>query len=212
MKCAHTIVGVFAIVGLGYLIGVGHSLVRTRPVILGPSSSTKTPEPSPDPEQDPEPIDQNEPASGNDEGTDQPAQASSDFSPESDPLLDAPVPDGMLTLRRASELWNEGAYFVDARLRHEYDEGHISLAAHLTAATIFSAEGEAQMQSIPPDATVVIYCLGGDECDASLNTQALLEQFGYTDLSIMGVGYDEWANAGLPTSLNDGTNESEGSP
>ena len=82
------------------------------------------------------------------------------------------------------------------------------LAAYLTAETIFTDAGETEMQSIPPDAQVVIYCLGGDECDASLNTKAILEQFGYTNLAIMGVGYDEWAAAGLPTNLT----ENEDSP
>lgn len=114
----------------------------------------------------------------------------------------------MLTLRQAHQMWIDGAYFVDSRLREEYDAGHISLAAYLTAENMFSDEGEAEMQTIPPNAAVVIYCIGGEECDASKNTKALLEQFGYTDLYIMGVGYEEWAAAGLPTSLT----QEEGSP
>jgi len=203
MKCVQTIAGVLAIVGLGYIAGVGHSLVRELPVILGASASTST---QPVPEDDISEVDapdlQPDPT---------PAQVDDSELPmggDFDARLDAAVPDGMLTLRQAHQMWIDGAYFIDSRLQSEYDEGHISLAAYLTAATMFTDEGEAEMQSIPPDAQVVIYCLGGDECDASLNTKAILEQFGYTDLSIMGVGYDEWAAAGLPTSLN----EEEGSP
>ncbi|PCI09582.1 hypothetical protein COB72_06000 [bacterium] len=207
MKCVQTIAGVLAIVGLGYIAGVGHSLLRELPVILGASASTSTqpvpedntpaidaPDQQPDLQPDPTPAQIDDPE----------LPKGDDF----DARLDAAVPDGMLTLRQAHQMWIDGAYFVDSRLRSEYDEGHISLAAYLTAATMFTDEGEAEMQSIPPDAQVVIYCLGGDECDASLNTKAILEQFGYTDLSIMGVGYDEWAAAGLPTSLTD----EEGSP
>ena len=43
----------------------------------------------------------------------------------------------------------------------------------------------------------MIYCVGGD-CDASKNVAARLEQFGYTDLRIMGAGYNEWEMAQLP--------------
>ena len=119
--------------------------------------------------------------------------------PEFDARLDAAVPDGMLTLRIAHQMWIDGAYFVDSRHKYEYDIGHVSGAAHLTAETFFSDAGEAEMTTIPPDASVVIYCVGGEQCDASHNTKALLEQFGYTDLWIMGVGFDEWEAAGLPT-------------
>ena len=107
-------------------------------------------------------------------------------------------------------MWIDGAYFVDSRHKYEYDAGRVSGAAHLTAETFFTDAGQAEMQTIPPDAQVVIYCLGGDECEASKNTLALLQQYGYTNLSIMGVGYDEWAAAGLPTD-SDQTTE-EGSP
>lgn len=194
MKCVQTIAGVLAIVGLGYIAGVGHSLVRELPVILGLHLITEPPEIVKPTEIDPVPT------------------TDPESNPEFDPLLDAAVPNGMLTLRQAHQLWLEGAYFVDSRLRDEYDAGHVGLAAYLTAETLFTAEGEAEMNSIPPDAQVVIYCLGGDECDASLNTKAILEQFGYTDLSIMGVGYDEWAAAGLPTESNTPQNNEEGTP
>ncbi len=207
MKCVQTIAGVLAIVGLGYIAGVGHSLLRELPVILGASASTST-QPAPE-DNTPEIADPDQLPDFQPDPT--PAQVDDPELPtdgDFDARLDAPVPAGMLTLRQAHQMWIDGAYFVDSRLRSEYDEGHISLAAYLTAATMFTDEGDAEMQSIPPDAQVVIYCLGGDECDASFNTKAILEQFGYTDLSIMGVGYDEWAAAGLPTSLND----EEGSP
>ncbi|MBL4697757.1 MAG: hypothetical protein JKX70_02880 [Phycisphaerales bacterium] len=206
MKCMQSITGVLAIVGLGYIAGVGHSLIRTKPVILGGSALiapvSDVPIKAPD-----EPVAT--------DLTTGPTTDSATGEPDADPkksahdmLLDAPVPAGMLTLRQAHQMWLDGAYFIDSRLEHEYQEGHISLAAYLTTDTIFTDAGETEMQSIPPDAQVVIYCLGGDECDASLNTKAILEQFGYTNLAIMGVGYDEWAAAGLPTNLT----ENEDSP
>jgi rhodanese-related sulfurtransferase len=206
MKCIQTIAGVLAIVGLGYIAGVGQSLLRDRPIVLGsgssgPKTGTETPTDT----------DLLPPDSGTDSlsesGVNDPNTPS---DPEFNARLDAPVPDGMLTLRRAHQMWIEGAYFIDSRHKFEYDAGHISGAAHLTAETFFSDEGEAEIQTIPPDAPVVIYCLGGDQCDASENTKALLEQSGFSDLSIMGVGYDEWQAAGLPIDSNaDGSDAGE---
>jgi len=206
MKCMQTITGVLAIVGLGYIAGVGHSLIRTKPVILGGSALIAPV--SDGPINAPDEPDATDPTTSPTTGLATGESAADPETPIHDDLLDADVPAGMLTLRQAHQMWLDGAYFVDSRLEHEFEEGHISLAAYLTAETIFTDAGEAEMQSIPPDAQVVIYCLGGDECDASLNTKAILEQFGYTNLAIMGVGYDEWAAAGLPTNLT----ENEDSP
>ncbi|MBL4810031.1 MAG: rhodanese-like domain-containing protein, partial [Phycisphaerales bacterium] len=65
----------------------------------------------------------------------------------------------------------------------------------------------AVMDSIPMDGTIVLYCVGG-ECDASKNTAALLEQYGYTDLRIMGAGYEHWVAAGFETA----TGSDKGTP
>lgn len=114
-------------------------------------------------------------------------------------LLDAPVPEGTMTLRRSHELWEQGAYFIDARHHDQYDAGHIEYALRLTSGE-FDTDFEYAnwvMEQIPQDGTVVIYCVGGD-CDASKNVAARLEQFGYTDLRIMGAGYNEWEMAQLP--------------
>ena len=215
MKCVQTMIGTLAIVGLGFIAGVGHSLVRTMPVILGSSPSVGSATPESDPASDPasspdsaaplivEPVEK-EPAEIDPAPLDIDQPADSDY----DARLDAPVPAGMLTLRSAHQMWIDGAYFVDSRLEHEYEQGHISGAAYLNAENFFSDSGQAEIDSIPPDAQVVIYCLGGDQCDASFNTKALLEQYGYSDLSIMGVGFDEWASAGLPTSSNQEGEES----
>lgn len=123
------------------------------------------------------------------------------FAPPSlDNLLDAPVPEGSLTLREARELWEQGAYFIDARYEDEYEAGHIQYAA-LLPAQMFDTDidhANSVMDSIPMDGTIVLYCVGGD-CDASKNTAALLEQYGYMDLRIMGAGYEHWVAAGFET-------------
>ncbi len=120
-------------------------------------------------------------------------------------LLDAPVPEGTLTLRESKSLWDQGAYFIDARHQEEFDAGHIQYAA-LLLAQWFDTDPDrafAVTDTIPTDATIVIYCVGGD-CDASKNTAAWLEPLGYTDLRIMGAGYEDWVNAGFETESSSG--------
>jgi len=125
-----------------------------------------------------------------------------------DPLLDAPVPEGTLTLRESYQLWEEGAYFIDSRHDYEFEAGHIEFAFFLPASMFDSdsARALATTDQIPPDFTVVLYCVGG-ECDASKNTAAMLEQLGYEDLRIMGAGYEDWVNAGFPTAAGFQDNE-----
>ena len=89
---------------------------------------------------------------------------------------------------------------------------HIQYAQWLPSGR-FSSDPDGAMgvlDAIPPSGTVVIYCVGGD-CDASENTAIKLEQFGYTDLRIMGVGFDAWARAGYPISGDDASGDG-GSP
>lgn len=222
---------VLAIVGGAFLIGTVQAVVF-GPVTLGPANLTsgtdgvvgnpdRTPSGSPDENQQPEsnpadaePADDgaDEPVDQLDEPADVPVETipSATYTGASDALLDAPVPAGSLTLREARKLWEMGAYFIDARHEEEFVAGHIQYAAFLPAQLFDTdiARANAVMDSIPADATIVLYCVGG-ECDASKNTAALLEQYGYTDLRIMGAGYEHWVEAGFETANGvDG----EGSP
>ena len=206
---------VLAIVGGAFLIGTGQAVIF-GPVTLEPANITGGAEdvigdPSRIPNQDPEvPVIE----TGNLEQAVDDAMAEQipgdiipdDFAPtatfavDPDALLDAPVPDGTLTLRQTKELWDKGAYFIDARLEHEFNEGHIKYASLLLAQWFDSDPDRAfaVTDSIPIDATIVIYCVGG-ECDASKNTAVWLEPLGYTDLRIMGAGYEHWVEAGFET-------------
>ena len=210
---------VLAIVGGAFLIGTVQAVVF-GPVTLGPANLTSGTQNS---KGDPtrggkvveitpaEPAD--EPA---DEQIDEPVvnpldgvPAASYTEATADSLLDAPVPKGSLTLREAKELWDLGVYFIDARHEYEFDAGHIKYAAFLES-KLFDTDIEranAVMDSIPMDGTIVLYCVGG-ECDASKNTAALLEQYGYTDLRIMGAGYEHWVAAGFETA----TGSDKGTP
>jgi rhodanese-related sulfurtransferase len=205
-----------AIVGSAFLLGTGHSLVNGSVTLKEANTkvgdgdvkgrpglpSAQTPdEPASDPEtpveQVPQQIEDEDPV------VNPPTNPTAWFTGKVD--IDAPVPEGTLTLREAHSLWDQGAYFLDARHDYEFEAGHIQYAAWLPA-QLFDTDSEAAfavMDSIPKDGTIVLYCVGG-ECDASKNTAAMLEQFGYTDLRIMGAGYEDWVNAGFPTATGDG--------
>jgi len=183
MQWIRTIIGVLAIVGLGFLAGVGHSLLRSEPIVLRLASTpieTQVEEPDLNPVvQDP----------------DQPT----------DPL-DLPGPPGTLSLRQAFALYEDGAYFIDARNEDEYTEAHIAYALFIPAQRVRTKAGLDELSTIPPDVTVVIYCVGG-ECDASENTLLAIRSanLGFTDIRIMGRGFEDWAEAGLPVEHADGS-------
>jgi rhodanese-related sulfurtransferase len=196
MRCMHITSGLLSIVGAAFLFGTVHALI-VDPVNVG-AVDTNTdgnvvggdgprgldPEPAEDPIEQPH---------------EEPAEQSSSEIADLDSLLDAEVPEGMLTLRQGHELWEQGAYFLDARKEDEFIAGHIEYAEWLPS-TLFDTDSDrafAVAESMPPESTVVIYCVGGD-CDASHNTARRLQEIGFTDLRIMGAGYDQWVEAGMP--------------
>lgn len=205
MRCMHITSGLLSIVGAAFLFGTVHALV-IKPVdiskvdlntggdvIGGRDKVIRLPG---------EPGDT---ATGTDSGSGEPPVDPPVTNPPeeivvSDAVLDAPVPEGTLTLRQAHKLWEGGAYFIDARHEEEFEEGHIQYAAWLTS-PLFNTDSDRAFEianTMPPGDTVVIYCIGG-ECDASHNVARRLAEIGFTDLRIMGVGYTDWVNAGFPT-------------
>jgi rhodanese-related sulfurtransferase len=187
-----TSVGVLAIIGVGFLAGVGHSLVRSKPIVL----KVALPAPTTDDDQ------------SNVDGLQRSPDPSSGGSSTGEPsdLLDTPAPAGKLTLREAYTLFEEGAYFIDARHEEEYNDSRIAYALFLPAQRLRTRVGLEELETIPPDATIVIYCVGGD-CDASENTMIGIQQsgLGYNDIRIMGFGFSDWEAAGLPVEHSDGS-------
>lgn len=192
--CSTTLTRLLAIAGAGFVLATGHALVRTAwfdrpPIVLTraaaaePTGPDITPTPTP-------PVDPETP----------------DASPVSP--LDAPVKPGSITLGEAFRLFEEGAFFLDARYEADYRKGHVEGAFWMPASRVIMPEGMGELQIIEPGGTVVVYCTGGD-CDASENTAIRLEQAGFTfDIRILGKGYEDWANAGLPTGSGmDGADE-----
>lgn len=178
----HTLTRLLAIVGAGFILATGHAFIRTAwfdqpPVVLARQAALN---PAPTPPANPP--------------TDQPTAEDQPIS-----ALDAPVKPGSINLREAFQLFENGAYFLDARYEPEYLAGHIEGAFWMPASRVTTAEGLNELRIIEPGGIVVIYCTGGD-CDASENTAIRIEAAGFDfDIRILGKGYTDWADAGLPT-------------
>lgn len=176
---------VVAIAGAGFLLGVGHSWMRVawmgRPgIVLSRAELTPT--------GGAPLVPPTKPGTGDPSDT----ESSQEVSP-----LDAPVKAGSLTLREASDLHEQGAYFLDARHEEDFVAGRIAGAILMPASRAETREGQADLDTIPPGSVVVIYCTGGD-CDASENTAIRLTQLQYEfDVRILGKGYSDWQEAGL---------------
>lgn len=201
-----TPIHLLAIAGLGFVLGTGHALVRTlvldEPAVRltrAAQADTMPAEPEPaTPEADAAPGD---------------ADATPTTPEMSDPIepvspLDIPVKQGQITMREAHELFQAGAFFLDARSESDFNAGHIEGSFWMPASRTTTSEGQDDLNFIPPGDTVVIYCTGGD-CDASENTANRLELLQYDfDIKIMGRGYVDWLEADLPVTLP----ESDGEP
>lgn len=209
MRLIHTCTGLLSIIGAAFLFATAHALIVKpvsvdAPALTDPDAPVKL-----DPERSRRPVGPGKSQPPEDgtapipETTEPPQTIETSTPVETDPIdpmLDAPVPAGTLTLRQSYTLWEQGAYFIDARHEAEYLEGHIQYAFWLTA-NLFDTDSDrafAVVEAMPPDATVIVYCVGG-ECDASKNVASRLQQIGFSDLRVMGVGYEDWAIAGFPT-------------
>lgn len=104
-----------------------------------------------------------------------------------------------ITLPQAKALFDKGTIFVDARTKHEFDEGHITGAMHLDPADISRSGIPDKVRNtlLPGGTTIVIYC-GGGTCDASENLAARLGEIGVKPMHIFHDGFPAWQAAGYP--------------
>jgi len=83
-------------------------------------------------------------------------------------------------------------YLVDVREEHEWAEGHLPTARHLSEG-VLERDVEAEIPEL--DAEIVLYCGGGYR--SALAAEAL-GQMGYTDVTSMDGGFRGWKDAGHP--------------
>lgn len=204
-----TISQLLAIAGLGLILGITHAIARTavfdQPgVTLRDIVAAQPNEPVPDPPTEPEPSTTPE----SDPEPEEPADISAEQPPAEIDPLDAPVNPGQITLREAYELFEQGAWFLDARSRSDFDAGFIEGAIWMPAFHASTNAGQDDLNFIPEGDVVIIYCTGGD-CDASKNTQRRLALLQYNfDVRILGKGYIDWIEADLPVTLPEGEDAS----
>lgn len=82
---------------------------------------------------------------------------------------------------------------LDVRELDEWEAGHLRGAVHIPRGRL-----EAEAESSIPDKSreVVVYCAGGVR---SLLAADSLKELGYAQVISMAGGYEDWADAGLPS-------------
>jgi molybdopterin/thiamine biosynthesis adenylyltransferase/rhodanese-related sulfurtransferase len=85
-----------------------------------------------------------------------------------------------------------GPAIVDVRESTEWDEGHVPGAVHVARGYL-----EQQIEAAVPDrdSPVVLYCAGGVR---SMFAARTLREMGYTNVSSMAGGFQQWKTQGLP--------------
>jgi hydroxyacylglutathione hydrolase len=77
---------------------------------------------------------------------------------------------------------------LDVRFEHEWRDGHLPNALHIEAGHVRD-----QIDRIPRDRPVVIYCGAANRATISAS---LLEQRGYTNVTVLDTGFNQWREAG----------------
>ena len=92
--------------------------------------------------------------------------------------------------------YNAGtAAIVDARPLENFVAGHIPGATHLPFEDFLSGKPK-QLDYLPPDQPIIVYCDGGD-CDASHKVKKMLHEFDFAEVYVFVPGYPAWRDAGL---------------
>jgi len=113
----------------------------------------------------------------------------------------------------AVEAYLAGSTFIDARRTKEYVDGHIPGAFSVPAWESPDAKISALLDEagVVSEAPAVVYCSSSKECEDSLIISNLLEQAGFTDVSIYKGGFPEWAHK-LPKAVVLGAEPGEADP
>ena len=97
----------------------------------------------------------------------------------------------------AKQIYDSGqVLFVDARMREDYDEGHITGAVSLPVGQ-FDELIDVFLDQHDIDQPIVTYC-SGRTCEDSHNLAQLLIDFGYSDVKVFIDGFPGWEAKGYP--------------
>ncbi len=95
-----------------------------------------------------------------------------------------------ISVEKASQLRDEGAFFLDVREQSEWDQFHIPGATLIPLGSLSQ-----QLDMVPKDKVVVVVCRTGNR---SAEGRDILLKAGFMDVTSMAGGVTEWQNKGFP--------------
>ena len=101
------------------------------------------------------------------------------------------IPEGFLSVgsaEKAIAAIEAGAAVIDVREESEFAEGHVAGAVNIPIRTL-----AANLDKVPSDVPVVVYCASGHR--AGMSTAAL-QMMGFTNVRSFPAGYGAWEDAG----------------
>ena len=133
---------------------------------------------------------------------------SNQFRYNSLPLFGEWSPEARLTLRfgkdilipldEAKEKFFAGnAFFIDARPKDDYRNGHIQ-GAHNLPFEVFDQQAGEILINLPEDTLIITYC-DGDKCTLSAELALKLKEIGYENVRVLFNGWTVWKNHQLPS-------------
>ncbi len=116
-------------------------------------------------------------------------------APTAQPAQEAPVSSETLppeiSVDKAYELYQNGAFVLDVRTLGEWDEYH---APNTTLIPL--DELETRVNEVPRDKQVVLVCRSGNRSQVAYD---ILKQAGFDNMTSMSGGLKAWRSAGYPT-------------
>lgn len=121
-----------------------------------------------------------------------PTQATPTQAPAAVEPTSAAVPGWQeISVEQAAEKRDAGAWMLDVREPSEWAEAHIPGATLIPLGELAQRVSEA-----PKDQEIVVYCRSGNRSKAGAD---ILTKAGYTNVSSMAGGINQWSAAGYPT-------------
>ncbi|HEY5533351.1 MAG TPA: rhodanese-like domain-containing protein [Ignavibacteria bacterium] len=105
-----------------------------------------------------------------------------------------------IALDLAKSFFGQGALFIDARLKVQYDSGHVKGSINLPYQEFAAKSKEEKLEILKKynkEGTIVCYCSGG-ECEVSIDLAYEIAKIGFNYVNIYRGGYKEWENGGNP--------------
>lgn len=96
-----------------------------------------------------------------------------------------------VSVSEAAALRDAGAYMLDVREQSEWDEFHMPGATLIPLGTLAG-----RVDQLPKDTPIVVVCRSGNRSQAGRD---ILMQAGFTNVTSMAGGMNDWRAQGLPT-------------